>query len=236
MIAGHSWDIIDVLNDSWKQVQTELDDTHHSESNAAHDFTMRKHSPEDQRFEDTKRLQKEKSENTEFATALAAEKVDLTEAEKRLASEKTSQAASTSTCSQVATVHEVSVKAFAEELKALLDATRAIRDQTYPQFHESSSPICERSQTPSIRSGDNGGKAHSKRTDEIQPREQRESTTNLTNRLQTKASSEASHKPYCDEETAEASTRQAREARLPKRDDDSLESFKETVHGTIKLL
>ena len=124
-----------MLNDSWKQVQTELDDTHHSESNAAHDFTMRKHSPEDQRSQDTKRLQKEKSENTEFATALAAEKVDLTEAE-RWASEKTSQAASTSTCSQVATVHEVSVKAFAEELKALLDATHAIQDQTYPQFHE----------------------------------------------------------------------------------------------------
>ena len=117
VIADHSWDIIDVLNDSWKQVQTELDDTHHSESNAAHDFTMRKHSPEDQRSQDNKRLQ-EKSENTEFATVLATETVDLMEAEKRLGSEKVSQAASKSICSQVTTVHETPAMAVAEELKA----------------------------------------------------------------------------------------------------------------------
>ena len=70
-------------------------------------------------------MEKAKSENTEFTAAVAAESANLAEAEKTLASLKASWGASKSTSSQVATDHETSVKAFAEELKALVDATKA---------------------------------------------------------------------------------------------------------------
>ena len=97
---------------------------------------------EDKLTQDTKVLKKAK---TEFAAALTAEKTDLVEASKRLVSLKTSQAASQSTCSQVTSDHEISVKDFAEELRTLAEATQVIQDQTagakfqaYSLFQQSS--------------------------------------------------------------------------------------------------
>ena len=64
---------------------------------------------------------------SELATALVVEKAYPAEAQKSLASLKASQAASKSTCGQVASDYEFSVKGFAEELEALADATQVIQ-------------------------------------------------------------------------------------------------------------
>merc|ERR1719383_669617 len=61
---------------------------------------------------------------------LEAERADLAEAEKSLAAVLASEAASKNSCAQVAADHEVSVKAFAEELKALADATQVLKSET----------------------------------------------------------------------------------------------------------
>merc|ERR1719414_2422993 len=67
---SHSSDIVDVLNDLLDKSQTELDDTRHAESNAAHNFAMLKQSLEDQLAQDNKALEKGKTAKAEFATAL----------------------------------------------------------------------------------------------------------------------------------------------------------------------
>ena len=67
--------------------------------------------------QDNKALTKAMADNSEFASSLEAERADLAEAEK----------------SGVAADHEVSVKAFAEEMKALADATQVLKSETGPQ-------------------------------------------------------------------------------------------------------
>ena len=52
------------------------------------------------------------------------------EAEKSLSASVASQAASKSSCVQVASEHEVPVKGFAEEMKALADATQLLQSET----------------------------------------------------------------------------------------------------------
>ena len=73
-----------------------------------------------------------------------AKRADLAEAEKSLVTLVASQAASKSSCTQVASDHEASMKAFAEELKALAEPTQVLQSetggadrQTYSLFQES---------------------------------------------------------------------------------------------------
>ena len=66
---SHSSDIVDVLNDLLDKAQTELDDTRHAESNAAHNFAMLKQSLQDQLTQDNKALEKAKTDKAEFSTA-----------------------------------------------------------------------------------------------------------------------------------------------------------------------
>ena len=80
--------------------------------------------------QDNKALEKDNAGNSQFTIALAAEKADHAEAEKNSASLKASQPASKSTCGQVASDHETSVKAFAEGLDVLADATQVCQDET----------------------------------------------------------------------------------------------------------
>ena len=55
---------------------------------------------------------------------------DLAEAEKSLAALMTSQAVSKSSYTQVASDHEASGRAFADELKALAEATQVLQSET----------------------------------------------------------------------------------------------------------
>ena len=99
---------------------------------------------------------------------MATEKADLAEPSKSLVSLKASQAASQSTCSQMALDHETSVKAFAEELKTFAEATQVIQDQTgraKKQTYLFTVPrkfICwlaDEHRTQRIQSGDHGEEA-----------------------------------------------------------------------------
>ena len=130
---SHSYDIIGVLSDLLDKAHAELDNTRDAVTNTAHNFTMLKQCDGDQLAPANKALEKDMSDKSRLANALAAltaEKADPAEAQESLASFKASQAAIKSSCGQVASDHEFSVKGFAEKLSALADAAHVIQGET----------------------------------------------------------------------------------------------------------
>ena len=67
----------------------------------------------------------------QFVDRSEATRGDLAGAEKSLVTPVTSQAAGKSSCTQVASDHEASVKVFAEELKAWTEAMQVLQSETY---------------------------------------------------------------------------------------------------------
>ena len=114
---SHSSDIVDVLNDLMDKAQTQLDETRHAESNAARNFALLRLSPEDQLAQDNKALTKAKAVNSKFVSSPETERADLAEAERSLAAALAYEVASKDSCAQVAADHEVSAKAFTEEVR-----------------------------------------------------------------------------------------------------------------------
>ena len=144
-----------------------------------------------------------------------------------------SQAVSKSSCTQVASDHEASVKAFAEELKALAEATQVLQSETGGAEGQTYSLLQESSIAALQTSTDLKGfevvtmvrrlakQEHSAALAQLASRisaimkfgagsgddpfvKVKGLITDLINRLQAEASSEASHKSYCDEETSKA--------------------------------
>ena len=76
-MPSHSSNIVDVLSDLLDKAQTELDDTRHAESNAAHNFSMHQQSLEDQLAQLNRAFTKAKADVAESTTSLAAEKTVL---------------------------------------------------------------------------------------------------------------------------------------------------------------
>ena len=153
-MQSHSSNIVDVLSGLLDKAQTEFDDTRHAESNAAHNFSMLQQSLE--------ALKKAKADVAEFTTSWDAEKADLVEAEKSLSASVESQAASKSSCVQVASEHEAPVNGVAEEMKALTDATQVLQSETGGaegqfRFRDVDTPR-------RIRSGDSGKASRQGRT------------------------------------------------------------------------
>merc|ERR1712136_478448 len=236
--VSHSSDIVDVLNNLLDKAQNQLDETLHAESNAAHNFALLKQSLEDQLTQDNKALTKAKADNSEFASSLEAERADLAEAEKSLAAVLASEAASKNSCAQVAADHEVSVKAFAEELKALADATQVLKSETGAAEGHTYSLFQVSAFTGVQTTMDLKGfevvtmvrrlaqKEHSAALSQLASRisavmkfgagagedpfaKVKELITDLITRLQAESSAETGHKSYCDEEMAKSSEKRA---------------------------
>ena len=105
-------------------------------------------------------LNKAKADMAESTTSLDAEKADLVEVEKSLSVSVASQVPSKSTCVQVASEHVAPVKGFAEEMKALADATQVLHSETSGaeeqlRFRDVDTP-CRSSTSPSWRRSGTG--------------------------------------------------------------------------------
>ena len=105
----------DVLNNLRDNAQTDLKNTRHAVSNAAHSFALLRRSLERQL--DNKTMTQ--TSNSKFSSA---ERSDLAEAQTSLAATQGSEAASKNSRAQVASDHEASVK-------ALTDATQVFRSE-----------------------------------------------------------------------------------------------------------
>ena len=139
-----------------------------------------------------------------------------------------SDAARKNSCAQVASDHEVSVKAFAEELKAVADATQVLRSETgaaegltYSLFKVSASTGVQT--TMDLKGFEVvtmvkrvTGKEHSAALIQLASRTTAvmkfcvcagEDPFAIDHGLDQKASSEASHKSYCVDELAKASVK-----------------------------
>ena len=71
-----------------------------------------------------------KASKSEFSSSVDSRRTDLAEAQTSLAAALASDAASKNSRAQVASHHEVSVKALTEELKALTDVTQVFRSES----------------------------------------------------------------------------------------------------------
>ena len=87
--------------------QTQLDDTRHTLSNAAHNFTLLWQSLEDQLTLENRILTKARADNAKSFSSLKSERSEVAEAEKSLAAALASEVS----CAHVAADQEVSMKA-----------------------------------------------------------------------------------------------------------------------------
>jgi chromosome segregation ATPase len=231
---SHSSDIIDVLTNLLTKAQTQLDAARKAETNAAHNFALLKQSLEDQKSQNQKALDEAKAEKDELSAELSSAKADLAEAEKSLKVLEESMAASDSSCAQVAKDHELSVAAFAEELKAIREGTSILRSETGGAEEQTYSFMqtgdVSRSESKSLEVLDVvrrlAKKEHSASLAQLASRigavfkfgagagedpfqKVKGLITDLIKKLQEEASAEASQKAYCDEETAKANEKKA---------------------------
>ena len=170
---------------------------------------------------------------TQIVDRSEAKRADLAKAEKSLGALMASQAVSKSSYTQVASDHEASGRAFADELKALAEATQVLQSetsgaegQTHSLFQESSSAALQTStdlkgfeMVISVRRL--AEQEHSTALDQLASRmsaimkfgasadgdpfvKVKDLITDLISRLQAEASSETNQKSYCDEEMPKA--------------------------------
>ena len=99
-MPSHSSNIVDVLSDLLDKAQTELGDTRHAESNAAHNSRCSSSLLRTSLHNSTRLFTRAKADEAEFTTSLDAEKADLVEAEKSLSASVESQAASKAVASK----------------------------------------------------------------------------------------------------------------------------------------
>merc|ERR1719158_981681 len=141
----HSTSIVDVLEDLKEKAETELADLRKAETNAQHNYDMLRQSLEDQKAADEKDLADEKGVKAAAEEEKATAEGDLAVTVKALAEAEDALATAQATCMQVAADHDATVKARAEELKAIAEAKKILVDtsagavgQTYSLLQVSS--------------------------------------------------------------------------------------------------
>jgi hypothetical protein len=105
-----------------------LDELRKEESNTKHNYEMLKQSLEDEIEADTKDMDEEKSLKAATEEKKATAEGDLAETVKELKKDKESLETTSTTCMQVATDHEATVKSRDEELTALATATKILEE------------------------------------------------------------------------------------------------------------
>jgi len=122
--------IVDVLEDMKEKAEGELSDLRKAESNAQHNFDMLKTSLTDSITADTKDKEDQTAFKSECEENKATAEGDLTATVKDLAAGEKALATAQSTCMQVATDHEETVRSRTEELKVIAEAKQIVKDAT----------------------------------------------------------------------------------------------------------
>mmetsp|Transcript_60405 Transcript_60405/g.93987 ORF Transcript_60405/g.93987 Transcript_60405/m.93987 type:complete len:701 (+) Transcript_60405:58-2160(+) len=124
----HSTSIFDVLEDLKEKAEGQLADLRKAESATKHNYNMLKQSLEDEIEADTKDLDEEKSLKAATEEKKATAEGDLAETVKELKIDKETLETTTTTCMQVATDHENTVKSRTEELAAIATAAKILKE------------------------------------------------------------------------------------------------------------
>merc|ERR1719243_302876 len=127
---SHSGSILDVLEDMKEKAMAMKNEGEKSEMKAQHSFEMLAASIKGELAADTKELNAAKTTKAASSEVKATAEADLAMTEKMLAEGKTYLADLSQDCQTKAADWEVSTKARAEELQALSDALKIIKEKT----------------------------------------------------------------------------------------------------------
>merc|ERR1719247_2077695 len=228
---SHSGSILDVLEDMKEKAMAMKNDAEKAEMKAQHSFEMLAQSIKSELAADNKELTAAKTTKAASSEVKATAEADLAMTEKMLAEGKTYLADLSQDCQTKASDWEVSSKARAEELQALSDALKIIKEKTggatsraYDFFEVKAK---SRSREMSVPDGkvldtlrklakkSNNDVALSQLSLQVQTAFEMSSgadvfgkvksmITEMIDKLVAEAAEEADHKAWCDKEMSEA--------------------------------
>merc|ERR1719382_937319 len=120
-----------------EKAETQLSELRKAEQTAQHNFDMLKQSLEDEIEADTKDMDEEKSLKAATEEKKATAEGDLAETVKELKKDKDSLETTSTTCMQVATDHEATVKSRTEELTAIATAEKILKETSVGAVEQS---------------------------------------------------------------------------------------------------
>jgi len=127
---AHSGNIIDVLEDLRQKAAVQLGELRKAEMSAQHNFELMKQSLEDQLKADTATLNSAKGAKAEAGAIKAQNQKDLAKTKASLEGAENVLKNMKSGCLTVATDHEESVKSRQEELNAIAEAIKVLKENT----------------------------------------------------------------------------------------------------------
>jgi len=125
---SHSGGIVEVLEDMKDKAEAQLSELRKAEVNAKHNYEMLKQSLDAQASADKKDMENEKAGKAEAEEAKADAEGELEMTNKDLANSKEQLATAHATCMQVAADHEATVASREEELKAIAEAKKILKE------------------------------------------------------------------------------------------------------------
>jgi hypothetical protein len=127
---GHSGDIIETLEGLLDKAKDQLDDARKKETNSKHNFEMLEQSLKDEIKFGNQDLQKAKKDRASESEAKASAEGDLKVTAEALKEDKITKSTLKEDCTTRAQDFEAETKSRAEELKALAEAKRAVKEST----------------------------------------------------------------------------------------------------------